>query len=79
MGTALAKQSPNRNKAVGRPLSADELLKQDPIALKPSANQPFLGVPVPKYNTQRPRVQDEKMWWRWDLVQRWRKVVFPRK
>ena len=36
--------------------------------------QPVFGVPVPNYNTQRPRVQDKKTWWPWDLVQRWRKV-----
>ena len=39
-----------------------------------AADQPGLGVPVPNYNTQRPRVQDKKTWWRWDFVRRWRKV-----
>jgi hypothetical protein len=37
-----------------------------------AADQPVLGVPVPNYNAQRPRVQ--KTWWRWDFVRRWRKV-----
>jgi hypothetical protein len=46
------------------------------IQARPSlaADQPVYGVPVPNYNTQRPRVQDKKSWWRWDFVQRWRKV-----
>jgi hypothetical protein len=37
------------------------------------ADQPVFGVPVPNYNTQRPRVQDKKTWWNWDFVRRWRK------
>jgi hypothetical protein len=40
----------------------------------PAADQPGFGVPMPNYNTQRPRVQDKKTWWRWDFVRRWRKV-----
>jgi len=46
------------------------------IQSRPSlaADQPILGVPVPNYNTQRPRVQNKKIWWRWDFVGRWRKV-----
>jgi hypothetical protein len=39
-----------------------------------AADQPVFGVPVPNYNTQRPRVQDKKTWWSWDFVRRWRKV-----
>jgi len=39
-----------------------------------AADQPVYGVPVPNYNTQRPRVQNKKTWWRWDFVQCWRKV-----
>jgi hypothetical protein len=40
-----------------------------------AADQPVFGVPVPNYNTQRPRVQNKKTWRRrWDFVRRWRKV-----
>ena len=39
-----------------------------------ASDQPVFGVPVPNYNTQRPRLQDKKTWWRWDFVRRWRKV-----
>ena len=39
-----------------------------------AADQPVFDVPVPNYNTQRPRVQNKKTWWRWDFVRRWRKV-----
>jgi hypothetical protein len=39
-----------------------------------AANQPVFGVPVPNYNTQRPRVQTKKSWWRWEFLQRWHKV-----
>jgi hypothetical protein len=48
----------------------------DKIQSHPSvaADQPVFDVPVPNYNTQRPRVQDKKTWWRWDFVRRWRKV-----
>jgi hypothetical protein len=72
------KRSTNRNKATGRPPSRDELPKQDPIAPKPATDQPVFGVPVPNYNTQRPRVQNKETWWRWDFARRWRKVIFPR-
>ncbi len=40
-----------------------------------AADQPVFDVPVPNYNTQRPRVQNKKTWWRWDFVRRWRKVT----
>jgi hypothetical protein len=40
-----------------------------------AADQPVFDVPVPNYNTQRPRVQNKKTWWRWDFVRRWRKVI----
>ncbi|HEY2232254.1 MAG TPA: hypothetical protein VGK01_02145 [Candidatus Angelobacter sp.] len=48
----------------------------DKIQSRPSlaADQPVYGVPVPNYNTQRPRVQNKKTWWPLDFVQRWRKV-----
>ena len=39
-----------------------------------AAHQSASGVPVPNYNTQRPRVQNKKTWWRWDFVRRWRKL-----
>jgi hypothetical protein len=39
-----------------------------------AADQPVFGVPVPNYNTQQPRVQNKASWWRWDFMQRWRKV-----
>jgi len=39
-----------------------------------ATDQPGFGVPVPNYNTQRPRLQNKKTWWRWDFVRRWRKV-----
>jgi len=39
-----------------------------------AADQPAFDVPVPDYNTRRPRVQNKKTWWRWDFVRRWRKV-----
>ena len=44
--------------------SADELPNR--IQSRPSlaADQPILGVPVPNYNTQRPRVQNKKSCWR---------------
>jgi hypothetical protein len=71
------KRSTNRNKATGRPPSGDELPEQDSIAPKPSADQPVFSVRTPNYNTERPRVQNKKTWWR-DFVQRWRKVIFPR-
>jgi hypothetical protein len=64
-------------RVVGRPPSGDELPTQDPIPPKP-ADQPVFGVPVPNYHTQRARVQNEKTWWRWNFVARWRKVIFPR-
>jgi len=38
-----------------------------------ATDQPGFGVPVPNYNTQRPRVQNKKTWWRWDFVRRWLK------
>jgi hypothetical protein len=41
---------------------------------KLAADQPGFGVPVPNYNTQRPRLQNKKTWWRWDFVRRWRKA-----
>jgi len=41
---------------------------------KLATDQPVFGVPVPNYNTQRPRVQNKKTWWRWDFVRRWRKA-----
>jgi hypothetical protein len=46
------------------------------IQSRPSlaADEPVFGVPVPNYNTERPRVQNKKTWWRWDFVRRWRKV-----
>jgi hypothetical protein len=40
-----------------------------------AADQPVFDVPVPNYNTQRPRVQNKKTWWRWDFVRRWRKGI----
>jgi hypothetical protein len=40
-----------------------------------AADQPVFDVPVPNYNAQRPRVQNNKTWWRWDFVRRWRKVI----
>ena len=40
-----------------------------------AADEPVFDVPVPNYNTQRPRVQNKKTWWRWDFVRRWRKVI----
>jgi len=40
-----------------------------------TADQPVFDVPVPNYNTQRPRIQNKKTWWRWDFVRRWRKVI----
>ena len=63
------KRSPNRNKATGRRPSGDELPKQGPIPPEPAADQPVFGVRVPNYNTQRPRVQNKKMWWGWDFLQ----------
>jgi len=39
-----------------------------------AADQPAFGVPVPNYNTQRPRVQNKKTLWRWDFVRRWLKA-----
>jgi hypothetical protein len=39
-----------------------------------AADQPVFGVPVPNYNSQRPRLQNNKTWWLWDFVRRWRKV-----
>jgi hypothetical protein len=39
------------------------------------ANQPVFDVRVPNYNSQRPRVQNKKMWWGWDFVRRWRKGI----
>ena len=38
-----------------------------------AADQPVF-ILVPNYNTQRRRIQDKKTWWRWDFMQRWRKV-----
>jgi hypothetical protein len=40
-----------------------------------AADQPVFDVRVPNYNSQRPRVQNKKTWWRWDFVRRWRKVI----
>jgi hypothetical protein len=53
-----------------------EMNYPDKIQSHPSlaADQPVFGVPVPNYNTERPRVQNKKTWWRWDVVRRWRKV-----
>lgn len=39
-----------------------------------AADQPGFGVPVPNYNTQRPRLQNKKTWRPWDFVRRWRKA-----
>jgi hypothetical protein len=61
--TILQSQQGNRS-----PAFRNELPKQDPIPPKPAADQPVFGVRVPNYNTQRPRVQNKKTWWRWDFV-----------
>ena len=70
------KRSTNRNNATGRPSSGDKLPKEDSAWDKSAADQPILGVPVPDYNTQRPRVPKKNAWWRWDFARRWRKVIF---
>ena len=64
----------DRNEATGPRLP--EMNYPNKIQSDPSlaADEPGFDVPVPNYNTQRPRVQNKKTWWRWDFVRRWRKV-----
>lgn len=63
-------QSPRGNRAR---LPEMNYLKKGQSHPNLAADQPSF-VPVPDYNTRRPRVQNKKTWWRWDFLRRWRKV-----
>ena len=54
---------------------ADQLPKQDPTPPKSAPDVHGFNVPVPDYNLQRPRLIENKTWWRWDFVLRWRKAI----
>jgi len=47
----------------------------DPTPPKSAPDVHGFNVPVPEYNLQRPRLIENKTWWRWDFVLRWRKAI----
>ncbi len=47
----------------------------DPTPPESAPDVHGFNVPVPEYNLQRPRLIENKTWWRWDFVLRWRKAI----
>src|SRR5260370_32542753 len=57
------------------PLAGINYPNKNPTPPKSAPDVHGFNLLVPNYNLQRPRWIENKTWWRWDFVLRWRKAI----